>query len=100
MTTHPSLITALPAGMYPGGGEILTVRPHEVERGDQIIGLRTVIDSILYDGNTGRWLYVDAKGVIICARPGHAVVQVLRGGLSSHDTNGHGIKRRHLQIVH
>jgi len=93
------LIPDLPAGMYPGGGQILTVRPHEVERGDQIIGLRTIIDSLLYDGATGRWLYVDAKGIIICHRPAHAMIQVLRGGLSSHDTNGQGIARPNLKVV-
>lgn len=89
----------LPAGMYPSGVQLLSVEPYEVERGDRIFGLVTVVDSVLYDGGCGRWLYVDAAGVIICRRPAHRLVRVLRGGLSSHDTPGQGIARRHLQAV-
>ena len=95
MSTHPS---QLPPGMLPDGVQLLTVEPYEVERGDRIVGLRTVVDSVLYDGNVGRWLYADAGGRIICRRPAHRTVMVMRGGLSSHDTPGHGI-RRHLTLV-
>ena len=73
-------ISTLPDGM---GQQVLVVEPYDVERGDRLAGLRTPVDSLLYDGNVGMWLYVDARGVIIARRRPSDRVQVLRGGLST-----------------
>lgn len=54
---------------------LLTVRPHEVEFGDRLLGLRTPVARILFDG---RWLYIGDDGLIIAARHPGLNVQVLR----------------------
>lgn len=59
--TAPAIST-LPDGM---GQQVLVVEPYDVERGDRLAGLRTPVDSLLYDGNVGMWLYVDARGVTV-----------------------------------
>ena len=90
----------LPPGMLPLGAELLTVDAHEVERGDRLVGLNTPVDHVLFHGGDGRWLYIDHRGTIMAARRMGARVQVLRGGLSTHDCNPVGIERpRHLQAV-
>lgn len=91
-----------PAGMtMPGDAQVLTVRTHEVEAGDRLVGLRSVVKSVLFDGNVGRWLYADAWGTIFATRAPWQSVQVLRGGLTDDDTPPHGIERpsRHLRLV-
>ncbi len=93
--TAPAIST-LPDGM---GQQVLVVEPYDVERGDRLAGLRTPVDSLLYDGNVGMWLYVDARGVIIARRRPSDRVQVLRGGLSTHDCDPHGIRRAELRLV-
>ena len=89
-------ISTLPAGM---GQQVVVVEPYEVERGDRLAGLRTPVDHLLYDGNANRWLYVDARGIIIARRRPADRVQVVRGGLSTHDTPPHGIARPDLRVV-
>lgn len=93
--TAPAIST-LPDGM---GQQVLVVEPYEVERGDRLAGLRTPVDHLLYDGNVGMWLYVDARGVIIARRRPSDRVQVVRGGLSSHDCPPAGIARPALRLV-
>lgn len=69
----------LPAGMRPRAS-IVSVRPHEVERGDFLVGLpRTQVDGVLFDGATGRWLYADARGILFASRNPWEQVQVVRG---------------------
>ena len=89
-------ISTLPAGM---GQQVLVVEPYEVERGDRLFGLRTPVDHLLYDGGCGRWLYVDAAGLIIARRRPADRVQVVRGGLSTHDCNPYGLPRPELRLV-
>lgn len=85
-----------PALSGPGdelGLELLSVRPHEVERGDVILGMRSPVESVLFHGSNGCWYYTDRIGTVLCRRPAWATVQVIRGGLSSDDTPPRGIGR-------
>lgn len=68
----------LPAGMRPRA-HILSVRPHEVERGDFLVGLpRSMVAGVLYDGAVGRWLYTDSHGIVFASRKTFEQVQVVR----------------------
>lgn len=61
---------------------LLTVPPWEVEFGDRLLGLRTPVARILYDG---RWLFIGDDGLIIAARHPGLNVQVLRGTVDDDD---------------
>jgi hypothetical protein len=79
--------------------QLHTVHPHEVERGDRFLGLRSPVDTMVFDGNTGRWRYMDHLGSVITTRRPWQSTQVLRGGLSTHDTPPRGIERRLVLIA-
>jgi hypothetical protein len=79
--------------------DIFTVRPHEVERGDRFLGLRSVVDTIVFDGWLGAWRYMDEHGSIITTRKPWQSAQILRGGLSTHDTPPHGVERRLMLLA-
>lgn len=67
-----------PPGMRPRA-HVLTVRPHEVERGDFLVGLpRSLVAGVLYDGGCGRWLYTDDHGIVFASRKPWEQVQVVR----------------------
>lgn len=70
-----------------------TIAPWEVEPGDLLLGLRTPVARILYDGFDGRWLYADVTGVIIAARQPGMNVQVLRDTDDDDDCPPWGIPR-------
>lgn len=89
--TGPALTP--PTLQAPAGVRLLQVRPHEVEHGDVILGFRSPVESVLYHGNDGCWYYADRLGTILCRRPSWAMVNVIRGCLSSDDTPPFGIDR-------
>lgn len=75
---------------------VLTVRAHEVEHGDTIVGFATPVASVLFSGADGRWYFADRFGTIICRRHRFATLQVLRGGplpVEPDATPSHGIDR-------
>lgn len=80
--------------------QVLTVRAHEVNKGDLLVGLTRPVDMVLYHGGDGRWLYTDAAGTILRAVHSLAYVQVIRG-LPVDECDPHGIDRpqRHLEVV-
>src|SRR6185503_163405 len=70
-------------------GDYLSVLPHEVEKGDIILGLRSPVASILTDGRA--WYYGDSHGTIIAKRSTWGRVQVVRDSSGSpllHDDSG------------
>jgi len=79
--------------------ELHTVEAYEVEPGDRLLGCPAVIESVLFDGNQRRWLLVDAHQRVITTRQTGQRFQILRGGLSSHDTPAHGALRPSLSLV-
>ena len=77
--------------------EPLTLYPHEVERGDILIGTTRPVESILFDCADGAWwYYADRLGTVVARRGAGARVQVLRGTPSADDTPAHGIRREPL----
>lgn len=91
-------VTDYPRGMHPCGVRIITVQPFEVERGDQFLGLMSVVESIVFDGALGAWRYMDRTGSVITTRKPWQAVQVLRGALTVDDTPPFGIERRLVLI--
>ncbi len=80
----------LPVGMGGHRVRVLTVRPHEVEAGDFLVGLpRTQVAGVLYDGASGRWLYSDGRDVLFASRRPWDRVRVVRGSKPV----------RHLRVV-
>ena len=73
------------------GRTALTVRPHEVETGDILIGLTRVVAEVSYVN--GRWWYEAAEGDVICTRSPWGSVQVWRETADADDTPAHGIAR-------
>jgi len=72
-------IDDLPAGMVQRE-RVLSIRPHEVEFGDFLVGLPlSQVDGVLYDGACGRWLYSDSRGTLFATRNAWELVQVVRG---------------------
>ena len=69
---------------------LLTVAPWEVEPGDRLLGLRTPVARILFDG---RWLFIDGDDRIIAIRHPGLNVQVLRDTLDDDSCPPWGIPR-------
>lgn len=61
---------------------LFTVPPWEVEPGDRLLGLNTIVARVLYDG---RWLFIGPDDVIFAARSSGLNVQVLRGTVDDTD---------------
>lgn len=85
-------------GMHPCGVQALSLRPEEVERGDQFVGLRSIVEGIVFDGPSCQWFYTDRLGSRITTRRPWQTAQVLRGALSADDTPPFGVTR-HLVLV-
>lgn len=86
-------ITTIPRAPGPEL-QVLTVAAHEVERGDVLVGRGATVpvDTLLFHGAEGCWIYYDHRGTPLARKRMGAIVQVLRGGLSTHDTPPHGIE--------
>lgn len=84
-----------------GVPRVLTVRPHEVDVDDVLVGhpRRRVAKLLQHDGWT--WHFYDYDGISIAtAQPG-ARVQVIRGALGNDECPPYGLERpaRHLEVV-
>lgn len=69
-------------------GETLTVEPWQVEHGDRLLGLHSIIDSILCDGTW--WYYGDQHGRIIAKRRCDSRVQIIRDSSASETDDSGG----------
>lgn len=98
----------VPADPSPAGASsrptVLTVRPHEVDAGDILVGFpRKPIAVVLLDCGVSpaSWLYYGFDGYLVARRSLDAAVQVIRGATPGDECPPYGLERprRHLEAV-
>jgi len=76
----------------PPAPTVLRVRPHEVERGDVLVGSTRPVETLLFHGADWCWCAYDAQGIQIRRLLPGLDVQVIRGRAVD-DCPPHGIVR-------